>query len=291
MKPSPTMEKTIRGPVLSHEANRARAAFRQTSRKGSTDYATIFGLLGAFSLIAAALILGGSPQSFLNGPAFLIVIGGTFATTMICFSVPEVLGTQRVLMKTIFSPAKNASDAAFDILHFADQTRKKKGVIHMQDALRRLRNEPFLHNALAMAVDSMPAEEIEQILRRDLDATLARHIKSASVLRKAAEVAPAMGLIGTLVGLVQMLGNLNDPSAIGPGMAVALLTTFYGAILANLVFAPLASKLERNSHEEALVNQIYLMGAASVGRQENPRRLEIQLNSVLPPEKRVKFFK
>jgi len=110
------------------------------------------------------------------------------------------------------------------------------------------------------------------------------------VLRKAAEFAPAMGLIGTLIGLVQMLGNLDDPSTIGPAMAVALLTTFYGAVLANMVFSPMASKLERNSAEESMVNTIYMMGAASIGRQENPRRLEMLLNSILPPGKRVQYF-
>jgi len=99
-----------------------------------------------------------------------------------------------------------------------------------------------------------------------------------------------MGLIGTLIGLVQMLGNLDDPSTIGPAMAVALLTTFYGAVLANMVFSPMASKLERNSTEEAMVNTVYMMGAASIGRQENPRRLEMLLNSILPPSKRVQYF-
>jgi len=109
-------------------------------------------------------------------------------------------------------------------------------------------------------------------------------------LRRAAEVAPAMGLIGTLVGLVQMLANLNDPSAIGPGMAVALLTTFYGAVLANMVLAPLAAKLEKRAGEESLVNEIYLMGVASIARRENPRRLEMLINTVLPPARRVSYF-
>ena len=110
------------------------------------------------------------------------------------------------------------------------------------------------------------------------------------ILRRAGEVAPAMGLIGTLVGLVQMLGQLEDPSSIGPAMAVALLTTFYGAILANMFFLPLATKLERNAGVEAQVKQIYALGAASIARQENPRRLEVALNATLPPTERVRFF-
>ena len=99
-----------------------------------------------------------------------------------------------------------------------------------------------------------------------------------------------MGLIGTLVGLIQMLGNLEDPSTIGPAMAVALLTTFYGAILANMVFTPLASKLERNASEDTLINHLYVMASASIGRQENPRRLEMLLNTILPPGHRVEYF-
>jgi len=141
-----------------------------------------------------------------------------------------------------------------------------------------------------MVVAGTPGEEVESILHKEMMSTLQRHYKSANVLKKAAEFAPAMGLIGTLIGLVQMLGNLSDPASIGPAMAVALLTTFYGAVLANMVFAPLSTKLERNSTEEAMINNIYVMGAASIGRQENPRRLEMMLNSILPPAKRIQYF-
>ncbi|MFD0387008.1 motility protein A [Tistrella bauzanensis] len=121
-----------------------------------------------------------------------------------------------------------------------------------------------------MVVDGIPVEDVERILKRDISQMAQRHMQSSQILKKSAEVAPAMGLIGTLVGLVQMLGNLEDPSTIGPAMAVALLTTFYGAVLANMVFNPLAGKLERNSMEEQMFKQIYLAGATSIGRQENP---------------------
>jgi chemotaxis protein MotA len=103
-------------------------------------------------------------------------------------------------------------------------------------------------------------------------------------------IAPAMGLIGTLIGLIQMLGHLDDPAMIGPGMAVALITTFYGALMATLILSPLAAKLERNSAEETLVNQLCVLGCASIGRQEPPRRLEAQLNALLPPQRRIAYF-
>src|SRR5690606_27445486 len=143
---------------------------------------------------------------------------------------------------------------------------------------------------LMMAMDGMPEAQIEELMRRELSTVSGRQVRAASVLRKCAEVSPAMGLIGTLVGLVQMLGSLDDPATIGPSMAVALLTTFYGALLANMVFMPLAAKLDRNAAAERLVNQIYMLGALSICRQENPRRLELLINTVLPPAQRLRYF-
>jgi chemotaxis protein MotA len=170
------------------------------------------------------------------------------------------------------------------------QMARKHGVLSLQDILETLRHEPFLQKGIAMVVDGVPGDEVESILRRDMIATAQRHAKSASVLRRASELSPAMGLIGTLIGLVQMLTNLDDPSTIGPSMAVALLTTFYGAVMANMILVPLAAKLERNSALEETVNHIYVLGVASIGRQENPRRLEMLVNSIMPPANRIRFF-
>ena len=257
--------------------------------KTGTDVATVIGLACGFGLIGAAILLGGQPASFVNLPGILIVFGGTFAVTTTCFSFAEVIHTARVLSKTVFYSGRDPSEAAIHVLKIAEMARRQ-GVLSLQGVLSSLNAEPFLHKGISMVVDGTPGEEVEMIMRRDMQATIQRHAKSANVLRKAAEFAPAMGLIGTLIGLVQMLGSLDDPSTIGPSMAVALLTTFYGAVLANMVFSPLASKLERNSAEETLVNNVFAMGVASIGRQENPRRLEMLLNSVLPPVKRVQYF-
>ena len=255
----------------------------------SVDLATIIGLVCGFGLVAAAIVLGGSPGSFINIPSILIVLGGTFFVTLMCFSLMDMLRSVQVVMKTFLHTSRDPSEAAVQVLQVAELARRK-GVLALQDVLGALEQEAFLHKGISLIVDGTPGEEVEAIMRQDMHATLQRHHNSASILRKAAEFAPAMGLIGTLIGLVQMLGNLDDPSTIGPSMAVALLTTFYGAVLANMVFSPMAAKLERNSAEEALVNNLYLMGASSVGRQENPRRLEMLLNSVLPPAKRVQYF-
>ena len=253
------------------------------------DLATVFGLLVSFGLLLLAIVLGGSFVAFMNVPSLLIVLGGTFAITMMCFSLSEVVRAQSVILKAIFHQIVDPGRAALAVMDLAERARKD-GVLGLQNLIAGFEPNSFLHKAMLLVLDGTPGDEVERILSRDVSAMTARHLKSASVLRKAAEVSPAMGLIGTLVGLVQMLSNLDDPSNIGPAMAVALLTTFYGAILANMVFAPLAAKLEGNSEEEALLNNVYAMAAASISRQENPRRLEMLLNTVLPPSKRLQYY-
>jgi chemotaxis protein MotA len=255
----------------------------------TVDVATLFGVSGAFLVIGAAMVLGGSPGSFVDLPAILIVLGGTFLVTMVSFTPAEVARAQRVMLRAVVYHAESPRSAALHILLLADKARQN-GPLALENELDASDRSRFLAQAISLVIDGFPAEEIEHILGRERHATGERHIRSAGVLRRAGEVAPAMGLIGTLVGLVQMLGNLQDPAAIGPAMAVALLTTFYGAVLANMVFHPLATKLERNSEVEAMVNQIYAIGAASMSRQENPRRLEMTINAILSPAQRVSYF-
>ena len=253
------------------------------------DLATVLGLFGSFALVTSAVLLGGSLASFFNLPSVLLVLGGTFLVTTISFSLSEVIRAQKLIVGTLFTKNLSPDFAAYSMLELADKCRGK-GVLHLQNYIQMLEEDSFQRKSLQLVIDGLPAEEVNRILQNDLNGMIARHNTSSGVLRKAAEVAPAMGLIGTLVGLVQMLGNLNDPSTIGPAMAVALLTTFYGAVLANMFFNPLASKLERNSAEEVLLNRVFMLGAASIGRQENPRRLEMLLNTLLPPASRVQYY-
>ncbi|SLN69538.1 motility protein A [Oceanibacterium hippocampi] len=253
------------------------------------DIATIIGLFGAFGLVGAAIAVGGSVLAFINVPSMLIVVAGTFLVTMMCFSLNEVIRAQGLILKTLFFRITDPEDAAHDMLELAEKARKE-GVLVLQKTVDNYLDEPFLHKALLLVVDGLPGDDVERVLQRDLAAMTQRHQRGAGILRKAAEIAPAMGLIGTLVGLVQMLSNLNDPASIGPAMAVALLTTFYGALLANMVFSPLAAKLERNSEAETVLCKIYTQAAVSIGRQENPRRLEMILNTMLPPAQRLEYF-
>jgi chemotaxis protein MotA len=268
---------------------RGDAPVRISPRTGGIDFATVFGLFGAIGLIVAAILLEGSWTAFINVPAILLVVAGTFAVTAVSYSISEVVQAQPIMLRTLFRTGQTPNDAAMRMLQLAERARRR-GILQLQSELYGLRPEPFLHRSMTMLVDGIAVEEIERNLTFETHAMMQRHVRSTGILRRAAEVAPAMGLIGTLVGLVNMLGSLNEPESIGPAMAIALLTTLYGALLANVVFLPLASKLERNSATELLINQIYILGALSIGRQENPRRLELVLNTILPASQRVKYF-
>ena len=269
---------------LSSDTDLPRAPHR-----GRIDSATLLGFISGFGLVAVAMTVGGSPWSFFDLPAFLIVIGGTFGVTTICFPMKELVQVPKVVGKALVRPVREAQRTAWEMLTIAEGARKR-GLLEIEENLDAVTDNQMAVEALELVADGVPGNEIEAILRCEIGAMAERHMAGANVMRKAAEVSPAMGLIGTLIGLVQMLSNLEDPSSIGPSMAIALLTTFYGAILSNMVFAPLATKLERNSAEEALAAEMVVLGAGSISRKENPRRLETSVNALLPPAKRVWFF-
>lgn len=253
------------------------------------DPATLLGLFAAFGLVALAMAIGGSPESFIDAPALLIVLGGTFGVTTVSYSLKDILRTQPIIAKTLLRSTAQPQRTAQKMIDLALLARKS-GPLAIEDAVNQEIGNPFGRRALQMVVDGQTPEDIEIVLKREIDEMTYRHYNGAGILRKAAETAPAMGLIGTLIGLVQMLGNLNDPSTIGPNMAIALLTTFYGAVLSSMLFAPMASKLEMNSEKEALNARMYMFAAASIGRQENPRRLEAMMNALLPPANRISTF-
>ena len=252
------------------------------------DFATILGLIIGFAFIAMAIILGGEAAGFVNPPSILIVIGGTFAITTVSFTLGEVIRAQSVIFKTLFFKLAPSEGEAKKMLKIAQKARIN-GLLNIQDDANKI-DDNFAKKGLSLAIDGINPEAIETILQDETVSMSDRHERSIAILRRSAELAPAMGLIGTLIGLVQMLGNLSDPSAIGPAMAVALLTTLYGAVLANMVFTPLAAKLERNSQAEVELRRLYLTSIMSIVKQENPRQLEVMLNAILPPTSRIKVF-
>lgn len=253
------------------------------------DFATILGALFAVGLIIAAIALGQSNADFFNVPALMIVLFGTMAATAISYTGEELSRAGHVLahalVRRVYQPAKLANNL-MDIAVVA----RKHGILAISQYDSELRKDPHLKRVMQMVVDGYQANDIERMLKNEIDALIERHKRSAGITRRASEVAPAMGLIGTLVGLVQMLADLENPESIGPAMAIALLTTFYGAILGTVIMAPLAVKLEKNSADEALIKTLIATAAVSIARQENPRRLEMVLNSELPPSQQIRYF-
>jgi len=252
------------------------------------DIATIIGLGSAFGLIIASIMLGGSVGMFLDIKSVLIVVVGTFAVLFVFFPLKDALSLGKILMKTLFNKNYEPDEFVEQMVNFGKLVRTE-GILALEEAGKDVK-DPFFRNGLMLAIDGTETEQIVAQLEGEIDALEDRHKKGADMLAALGMVAPAMGLIGTLIGLVLMLQNMSDPSSIGPAMAVALLTTFYGAILANVVFNPMASKLRARSASESLYNRIILIGIQSISKGDNPRIIESRLNSLLPPAKRVKLF-
>lgn len=255
----------------------------------SMDFATVLGLVLTIGVIIMAIAMGHSKANFFNMPSVLIVILGTIFATVISFTLDEVFRTGRIIAKSLFRKIYDPSVMARQLMDIAMLARKK-GLLALSSIEPELSKDKPLAEAVQIVTDGYSGEDIERVLAQDIDALAERHRRAASILRRGSEIAPAMGLIGTLVGLVQMLADLQNPESIGPAMAVALLTTFYGAILGTIVLAPLAAKLERNSNDETKIRTLILTAMSSIARQENPRRLEMLLNSELSPSERIEYF-
>lgn len=254
------------------------------------DFSTLLGIFFALALIAGAISMGTGNASFFDIPSIMIVVLGTIAATSIAYSGSEMRGAWKVLRNSTFHRSWDYSRMARQLLDLATLARKKGTLALGGPNAAEISKDKLLARGVELVTDGYTAEDIERILNQEIDALIDRHRRSAGIVRRAAEIAPAMGLIGTLVGLVQMLSDLKNPDAIGPAMALALLTTFYGAILGMVILTPLAAKLERNSNNEAAIRNLILIGMTSIARQENPRRLEILLNSELPPDSRIQYF-
>ncbi len=253
------------------------------------DLATMLGLVFAVGLIFVAIYIGHSKANFFNFPSLLIVVFGTAAVTSVSYSGEELRRLGKVLGNTLSRRTRSPSVMAHQLMDIASIARKR-GLLALAGIDGELRKDPFLHKAVQLVTDGYTGDDIDRLLGQEVDALIERHRRSANIIRRASEVAPAMGLIGTLVGLVQMLAELSNPENIGPAMAVALLTTFYGAIMGTVILAPLAAKLEKNSSDEAMIKNLILTAVGSIARQENPRRLEMLLNSELPPNERIRYF-
>ena len=246
--------------------------------KRRPDSTLIIGLSAAVCLIVTALVLTGTLSAFYNIPAILLVFLGTLAVTMISYKSTDLARTLSECIELLAPRSANNSDACENILHLARYS-KENGILALEKINNSISGDMFLRRAISLIIEGTNAEALEKILTQEMHEISQSRRTSVEVLRRLAEVAPSMGLIGTLIGLIQLLGNLNSPAEIGPAMAIALLTTFYGAVLAYMVFAPLAAKLEINIAAENTINQTYRRGAISITKQEHPHTLAMYFNN------------
>lgn len=248
------------------------------------DVATMLGAVAGFVLIATAIFIGGGAGAFFNVPAIFITVGGTVCATLVHFPLAEVLRILSVVKRTFAVNIPLAEKVITDMSEYA-RVARRDGVLALEDAARGLDDE-FLAKGLQLVMDGTESEQIREVMLIELNTLQRHHRVGSSILSFMGEAAPAFGMIGTLIGLVQMLRQLDDPSRIGVGMATALLTTFYGALLANLLFIPLAGKLQTRSKEEEVVRQMMIEGLTGIQSGVNPGVLHDRLISFLAPGRR-----
>lgn len=246
------------------------------------DLATLIGLIGAFGIVLTSIILGGSAGTFINTPSLLVVFGGTIAVTMMKFSLGKFLGATSIAVKAFLhkpTEPETLIDSAVDLA----KTARQGGLLALEDA--EVPDE-FMKSGLGLLIDGHPADVVRSMLTKDLNLTLQRHNDGQDIFKAIGDVGPAMGMIGTLIGLVQMLSNMDDPKQIGPAMAVALLTTLYGAILANMFAIPIADKLAVRSREENKSKSLVIDALLSIQSGQNPRVIQNLLETYLPKSAR-----
>lgn len=248
------------------------------------DLATILGVICAFGLVCVAIYMGGGVQLFINLPALMIVVGGTLGATMISYPLRDIFGVFNVVKKALFTRSIPVNELIKRFLSFAKKSRKE-GILALESDLKEVKDE-FIVKGIQLSIDGLEPEEIRDVLETEVDFIRSRHQLGAEIFTTMGTFSPALGMIGTLIGLVQMLQRLDDPSRIGPAMAVALLTTFYGSIIANIVCLPIAGKLRIRSKEEVLTKEMTIRGIISISNGDNPRILEQKLMAFIPPNQR-----
>jgi chemotaxis protein MotA len=249
------------------------------------DFATIVGIIFGLIVIIGAICSGGTgAHLFFNLPSIAITIGGMLCATLIHFSLPQFLGIFSVIRKTIVTRIPSQSELIQRMVNYAAINRRD-GALALEDEIQNVHNL-FLVKGLQMLVDGYEPDSIRELLSLEVQHLQERHSTGKKILEFMGTSAPAFGMIGTLIGLVQMLANLDDPGSIGQGMAVALLTTFYGAFAANLVFIPLAGKLGIYSKAEAIAMEMITEGICAVARGENPTSVREKLQAFVSQSRR-----
>lgn len=252
------------------------------------DISTILGAVVAFGLVLAAMMNGGSIFLFIDPASMMIVGGGTVGAALINYPFKEIVRAMAVAKKTLFHKEQPPGEIITQLIEFSGKARKE-GILSLQSVMSQV-EDPFFLKGLQMAVDGQEPEALREMMEREIENIVERHESGAGIFVTLAAYAPAMGMVGTLIGLVQMLQTMDDPAAIGPAMAVALLTTFYGAVAANILFTPISGKLKYRAASEFLCKTLISEGMNSILAGENPRVMEQRLHAFVAPSLRESNF-
>ncbi len=249
------------------------------------DLASLLGLIGCLSMILFAMIMGGDPMAYVDPTSILIVFGGTLFAVMYTTPLPTFLGSFGVMAKAFLPPIKKQEALVERMIELAGIARK--------DGMMALEGQEvpdkFFEKGLQMLVDGADEAKLTTQLNQEIKAMKARHLINQNVVKAWIDIGPAFGMIGTLIGLVAMLANMADPKAIGPAMAVALLTTLYGAFIANILFMPMLIKLEGFTTYEVTYREMVVTGLRNISRGESPRNIQDQMVANLAPKEQAKL--
>jgi chemotaxis protein MotA len=246
------------------------------------DLATLIGIIGAMVLIVITMMLSGDLFMFVNLPSFVIVFGGTFTAVMAKYGLSQYLGFGKMIGKSFTNGDVDLGDLIDEIVALADEARKG-GLLTLEG---KEVSSDFLSKGIQLLVDGHEPDVVRGILSKEKTEAEKRHAIGASIFTNMAAMAPAMGMIGTLIGLVAMLANMSDPKSIGPAMAVALLTTLYGAILANGFCEPIAEKLKMKAKNDVMLKNLVIDALLAIQNGQNPRVIDSMLRNYLPEGKR-----
>ncbi len=249
------------------------------------DIATLIGIIVSAALILISILTGSGVTFFFNLPSALIVVGGTLGSTLVSYPLAEVLAVINVARNAFLHRSQSSGETIEMLVRVAEKARRE-GILAIERELDDL-NDNFMKMGVQYAVDGTEPETIRAILESELGGMEDRHTLGKKIFETMGYYAPAFGMLGTLIGLIQMLASMDDPSKIGAGMAVALVTTLYGSLLANIVFLPLAEKLSYRSREEARRKELIIEGILSIQSGDNPRIVREKLLTYLPPKERV----
>ncbi len=252
------------------------------------DIATVIGLIFGFALVTYGIAPDGNManlMTFFDYPSALITFGGSISSIFVRFTLADIRGAFPVLRFVFLQKTYSPKKMIKDIYRYAEIARRD-GILALENVTGEI-EDPFLVKGIQLAVDGTDPELIKSLMERDLDFMQSRHDGGKGVIEYFSTQAPAFGMIGTLIGLVLMLKNLNDPKQIGPNMAIAIITTFYGALVAYLTFGPFSGKLDDRTNEERLIKEMIIQGVMSIQSGDNPRIVEQKLKVFLAPSDRV----